>query len=259
MAFQFPQAAPYLAATTHAVLFSSPAVPSCSFINFQRKTGMGDCSNSQEQQQNIFPVSTTTGISKRQISLTASSHALHLPVSCQCVPHRPCDMYPWQQKSSYLPDKNDWQPCIHRGWCPCCQDSPREMQEFPALAFRLPKIPQLPTKEDQGCYPCCPSWLNPNLVPGTPVPRERPSFPCSWVAAQRQQLPVIIHDQAQPVARAWQRGLLRLHYPSLQPELEGQTIDTQPQRCTLTPMPQTTRLLNKGQDPPWSWESPACA
>lgn len=85
MAFQFPQAAPYLAATTHAVLFSSPAVPSCSFINFQRKTGMGDCSNSQEQQQNIFPVSTTTGISKRQIPLTASSHALHLPVSCQSV------------------------------------------------------------------------------------------------------------------------------------------------------------------------------
>lgn len=81
-----------------------------------------------------------------------------------------------------------------------------------------------------------------------PHSKGEASLPCSWVATQCQQLPVIIHDQARPVVRAQQQGLLRLHYPSLQPKLEGQTIDTQAQRCTLTPMSQTTRLLNKGWD-----------
>lgn len=94
-----------------------------------------------------------------------------------------------------------------------------------------------------------PQLAQPKPCSQYPHSKGEASLPCSWVATQCQQLSVIIHDQAQPAARAWQHGLLRLHYPSLQPKLEGQTIDTQAQSHTLTPMPQTTRLLNKGRDP----------
>lgn len=203
---------------------------------------MDDCSNSQEQQQNIFPVSTTTGISKRQISLTASLHAVHLPVCCQsmfpsvrvictCSSRRPLTFLiktlhtqglvsllpgPWPAPGKWLSSRQNY-------------------RNFPQRKIQGVN-PATPAGSTQPCcrYPCS---------------KEEASPPCSWVATQCQQLPVIIHGQARPAARARRQGLPRLHYPSLQPKLEGQTIDTQPQRRTLTPMSQTTRLLNKGQDP----------
>jgi len=135
------------------MLFFSPVTPICSFTDFQRQTGMDKCGNSQGQQENVFLVSTTTGVSKRQISLSASPYALHLPVSCKPVFTMVCVIHTCSRRRgptfsikthSNLVYTED---CVSAARTPV---SPREMQELPTPAFCTPEIPQLSTKEDQG-------------------------------------------------------------------------------------------------------------
>lgn len=118
------------------------------------KWGWMNAATHKNNKQNVFLVSTTTGISKRQISPRASPYALHLPASCKSVFTTVCMMHTCCRRRSltFLIKMNgnpvSMQACVSAARTLV---NPREMQEFPTLAFCVPKIPQLSTKEDQGC------------------------------------------------------------------------------------------------------------
>lgn len=108
----------------------------------------------QKNNSKIFSLSPRQQAYQRQIPLTASPHALHLSVSCQSVFPTVRVICTWGsiRAPTFLIKMTG--NLVYTGpGVPAARTlvRPREMQKFPAVAFRLPKISQLPTKEDEGC------------------------------------------------------------------------------------------------------------
>lgn len=160
------------------MLFSSPLqlYPAEASLTSKGKRGWTNAAT-HKNKANIFLVSTTTGISKRQISLSASPSPCGLQVR---VHHGLCDIYLQQEKRSYLLDKNEWGPCIRRGLRLCCQDTgkPQRNAGIPYPGFLCAKNPTTFNKGRSRVLTPMPQLTQPKPCSRYPHLEKEASLPC---------------------------------------------------------------------------------